>query len=278
MPSPKTQTISAAVERVLRDAEVHENTLAIHDALDRVLYLEVNKVLEALGGKWSRTVRAHVFPRPVADILAVALDSGEALDVKKTYDVYETPDAIIARMLQAAHSDVRRVRRALEPSAGSGRLVRAIRSKWPFAYITAVEIRECTIDGEPERTIRADFLDVDPRVWGPFDIILANPPFSNGLDVKHVTHMLRFAHEAFVGTTRLVTIMSPSYSFNGKKESVAFRRWLGRRQQAGDDVRIEQLPEGTFAEMGTNVCSHLIALDVTQEDRMELDGYLRELK
>ena len=287
MPTKKIVKITPEVERILRRAQMSDSTLVLREQLDRKVYDEVNKVIVALGGKWNRGAKAHVFHRPFAEVLAEALDDGEVLDEKKTYDVYETPDAVIERMLGCVR-DTHWVQFAMEPSAGSGRLVKALRIRYPLLHISAVEIRDCVIGGEPDHVIRSDFLEVNPAVafkgrlppGGSFDLIFANPPFSNGLDVKHVSHMLRFARpkDHDLGVTRLVTIMSPSYSFNGKKESVAFRRWLGRRQRAGGDVRVIQLPEGTFAEMGTDVRSHLIALDVTQDDRMELEGYLRELR
>jgi methylase of polypeptide subunit release factors len=53
--------IDPDVQEVLRGIRVVGNVAYIDRPLERELYMRVNKVLEALGGKWNRKVRGHVF-------------------------------------------------------------------------------------------------------------------------------------------------------------------------------------------------------------------------
>ncbi|TXH09271.1 MAG: hypothetical protein E6R03_17020 [Hyphomicrobiaceae bacterium] len=266
-----------------------ENVLALAGQLDRPTYEATNRVLEAFGGKWSRSKRGHTFPKSVSETFAdFVAERGELIivDEKRTYDVYETPDLVIdkALLLYLCRGQTS-VATWLEPSAGSGRLAKAMREKFPSAAGTAIEIRHCKIAGEPDTIIRSDFLRVTPdtdvlgKPVGTFDLIFANPPFSNALDVEHVIHMLRFAHEKGHphGPTRLVTILSPAFLHRDLKSCLALRRWWERRVRANErDTRFDILPEGTFKGEGTNVRSILLGIDVTSDDWAEVDGYLRE--
>jgi hypothetical protein len=54
--------ISNDVANVLANSCVEENRLFLPpEQLDRKLYVSVNKVLEAIGGKWNRREKAHLF-------------------------------------------------------------------------------------------------------------------------------------------------------------------------------------------------------------------------
>ena len=51
------------------DVIIRGSFLSIEKPLDRKLYVEVNAALEALGGKWDRKSKAHVFGEGPADAL-----------------------------------------------------------------------------------------------------------------------------------------------------------------------------------------------------------------
>jgi len=88
--------------------------------------------------------------------------------------------------------------RVLEPSAGTGNLLRAIVDAEPAARIHAVEINRALCGAIPSgflqggETLCQDFLTCTVEQLGRFDKILMNPPFHNGADVAHVKHALRF--------------------------------------------------------------------------------------
>lgn len=82
---------------VLGRCRVEEDTLFLPDVqLDRKLYVAVNKVLESMGGKWNRKAKGHVFEsgKP-AEMLEVVLLTHEVRDLKKEFQFFPTPKAII---------------------------------------------------------------------------------------------------------------------------------------------------------------------------------------
>jgi precorrin-6B methylase 2 len=94
-----------------------------------------------------------------------------------------------------ALADIRPGQQVLEPSAGTGRIIDAIRRNAHASAITAVELncnmahRLRTVDGVDD-TRQADFLECNGDL-GTFDRIVMNPPFANADDIKHIMHALK---------------------------------------------------------------------------------------
>jgi hypothetical protein len=86
-----SRAVSAEVLGVLERVEVEDNRLRIVDALDRGLYVQVNKVLAALGGAWDRRARAHVFQVDPREAIDQVLADGTFTDARKEYDFFRTP-------------------------------------------------------------------------------------------------------------------------------------------------------------------------------------------
>lgn len=125
-------------------------------------------------------------------------------------DFYETPrwaiDAIL-RELGPAPS------RVLEPTAGAGAIVRALRSHWPTAMISAVELdidrAKKLLGAGADRYFAADFLEwsIDEH----HDLAITNPPFSLALPV--IEKSLTLAREV---------VMLLRLNFLGSAERVPF--------------------------------------------------------
>jgi hypothetical protein len=89
------------------------------------------------------------------------------------------------------------VERILEPAAGDGRIVSALRT-WGYAWhITAIELepqyRQLLSAEEPDEIIIDTFLREDINVetlGGSFDLVITNPPFSKIEDFITKTHEL----------------------------------------------------------------------------------------
>jgi hypothetical protein len=251
----KTVTITPEVLDVLTRSTVTGNQLVLPPGqLDRKLYVAVNQVLELLGGKWNKKLKAHVFPSNPRTAIADAMGNGSVLDEQQTYQMFFTPAPLAAQM--AAWADIRPGDRVLEPSAGAGAIVKAIHKDEPDVFIHAIEVnaklhRElidlAVAEGLAGNVITlADFTTVKPD--GPdgigyFDVVLMNPPFNNGQAIAHIEHALTFLSPAGV----LVAICP-----NGPKER---DRFMGR------STEWTELPAGTFAESGTNVSTALIAMN-----------------
>lgn len=247
--------ISTEVLTVLDECRCESNTLMLPPRqLDRSLYLAVNKVLEAAGGKWNRKAKAHLFAEEAAGKIEQMILTGEILDKKQELGFFETPVSLAGLMCHRAgvtpHNSVaRKGIKALEPSAGSGRIVNALRAHG--ASVSAIEIDKAMAGQldylmQPLGECRCeDFLCVEPRA--DFDVVAMNPPFAKQADIDHVTHAVGFLKPGGI----LVAIMSAGIKFRGNRKAVEFRRLL-----AG--ASFEDLPAGTFKESGTMVNTVLV--------------------
>lgn len=95
---------------------------------------------------------------------------------RKPHDFYATPVSCVENFLDNYDFPIGRV---LEPSAGNGNIIQAIRNKGFNNNITALEIRKEEIhnlDNISDRVIIDDFLkwNTDEK----FEIIIGNPPYS----------------------------------------------------------------------------------------------------
>lgn len=119
--------------------------------------------------------------------------------------LFPTPPELARRLMELA--EVLPGQRVLEPSAGTGNLLRAIFANFTgpdCGHVTAVEKNAGLVSGLIEmrqRTIGAndsnfvirhqDFLDMDPAAM-LFHRVVMNPPFANGDDIRHIIHAIKF--------------------------------------------------------------------------------------
>jgi predicted RNA methylase len=243
--------ISPMARQALEAASVQGNVLTLVGHLDRKDYVEVDRVITLLGGRWDKRARGHVFGGDPREAISRALGDGQVLDRKKTLQAFFTPPAIAHQMIALA--DLRAGDHVLEPSAGVGNLLRPILGK--VASIQAVDIDEthaAALEALPDVNVRCrDFLemgvaDFDPRPT----LILMNPPFAAGADVRHVMA----AHEVLAPGGRLVAIMSPHAWIASDRLSARFIDWL----QTSGRWHVDDLPSGAFAESGTEVRTRIL--------------------
>ena len=111
-------------------------------------------------------------------------------------DFYPTPETIINKML--CDIDFKMIHSILEPSAGKGNIVEAIKKKEKFYSSTYNKVNydidcieadqnlQSILKGKNFRVVYNDFLTYD--TMKEYDIIIMNPPFSNGC--KHLLKAL----------------------------------------------------------------------------------------
>lgn len=252
--------VTTEVQRVLRSSlRIEGNHVQIMDKLERSLYVQVANVLVALGGKWSRTQGAHVFPAPPGEAIDAAIASGAVRPIRNELGFFPTPAPLAAELVAAA--GVRPGSYALEPSAGTGSIVKALLDAG--AHVTAVEYDRPMRLALPER-VRSpsltvspfpDFMTADFRGM-EFDFIVMNPPFTKSGQGDHIDHFRR-ALELLVPGGVLIAVMPSSISFRQDKRHRDFRDQLTRLS-----AKIAPLPDGSFKEAGTNV--HTITIQVTR--------------
>jgi predicted RNA methylase len=228
------------VLNVLAQSVVRENVLSLPGTLDRALYVRVAKVIEAAGGKWNRKAAAHIFPESAEDLVADMLTTRTVLDAKRELGFFATPPAVVDRVMALAL--VSRNHECLEPSAGEGVLARSMLAWGGNVDCFEVDHGRCLKlwDTRPgfRSVIEADFLQVTPRPI--YDRVVMNPPFMRGTDVRHVSHALRFLKPRGV----LVSVMSAGFEYRQDRGTATLREFASYW---------ENLPEDSFAEVGTSV-------------------------
>lgn len=245
-----TFKVSDDVRAVLGASEVDATSVKLSGQLDRALYLAVDKVLKAAGGRWDRRLGKHVFATDPRVALGLAVQTGTAVNRQQMLQAFYTPPAVAARVARLAV--LAPCHTVLEPSAGHGALLDAaldyIGKDSAVAYdvdVAAVEV----LRGKGYHALVADFLAVEPHVL--FSRVLMNPPFTKGQDVAHVTHALRF----LAPRGRLVAITSPSWREGRTRAARSFRELLDEF-----DWVVEDVPRGAFRASGTDVATVILVV------------------
>jgi hypothetical protein len=115
-------------------------------------------------------------------------------------DFYATPDPLalaICERLRLRLTDVPNPRYVVEPSAGTGAFVRAIRKTWPDADIIGIEanplMRPALMAAGTDATLIGDwptYAETLAEATAPVDLILGNPPYRQAQE--HIEAGLRW--------------------------------------------------------------------------------------
>lgn len=257
----KEKTISEEALAILSECTQDGQIVRINSGqLTRPMYKEVNSVLVAIGGKWSRSAKGHVFEEPaneISDMLEGCIVTGLAIPLRPS-GYFKTPRAVAEHMCDLAgiHKDMK----VLEPSGGSGDLANVIATRKPctliiiekdFKLIRVLEEkfwRHPKVDRPPYiQIIEGDFFDHNEK----YDAIVMNPPFIRLSEIDHIMH----AWDCLTFSGKVVSVASSSITFRREKKAVVFREFLNQ------NGRIEELPEGSFKDSGTMVKSVLVVLE-----------------
>ena len=235
---------------VLSAAEVAGNEIRLIGQLDRAMYVKVNKVIEAAGGKWNRKAKAHLFDRPAADRVDEIILSGEVEVPKDEFNYFPSPPDVVDRLLELAQ--IAPGMSVLEPSAGRGAIAYACAEAG--AVVDCYELmRENYLtlcENVKLRHVRPmDFLEQEPET--SYHRVVMNPPFAKQQDIRHVTHALKFLKPDGL----LVSVMASSVTFRDNKLTQDFRDLI--RERGGE---IEALPEGAFKQSGTLVRTVIVTI------------------
>ncbi len=172
--------------------------------------------------------------------------NGETPKVVTAFNLFQTPEHLAERMAKMA--DIRDHHKTLEPSAGLGRLYRAIRFLSACSIVLVDVAPQCceVLYSEIQTDTNAELLQRDfLTVEGSYDRIVMNPPFKQGLDVKHILHALTL----LTAGGKLVALCYNGTRQNEKLRPIA-NTW-------------EVLPSGTFKEAGT--MADVVLLTITRD-------------
>lgn len=242
--------VTETVRDILGLSTINGNVLTLPSDLDRKDYIAVNKVLEALGGKWNRKAGGHVFENNPEDAIAEAILEGSYVDKKKELQFYETPAELAVRLCDMA--EITPDCTVLEPSVGGGRIADEIAKRNPEKLLCIDINTELfrILHGKPYLVVYDDFLKVNQDTYRTHRIVM-NPPFAKHQDIDHVLH----AFDMLLPGGILVAVMCRSFTFRTDKKSVEFREFLEKH-----NAEITELPQDTFKESGANVNSCIVKI------------------
>jgi SAM-dependent methyltransferase len=252
----KTLPLTSEVADVLQRSTISLSSrlLKLPQQLDRKLYVDVNKILVALGGKWDRRAGGHVFEdERFGDRLAEAL-LAEGLVVEKL-GWFPTPPPLVDRLLELAEIEPQHI--VLEPSAGRGAIALRLKELVADANLYCVEIDAGRCDALREAGVFCmfgDFLQIPwiPELQGGFDRVVMNPPFERDQAWAHIAH----AYSLLKPGGRLVSIAP-----NNVPPGSEGLRVLRERLPMADTIWKEQNSEGAFKMSGTAVRTITVMLD-----------------
>lgn len=174
-------------------------------------------------------------PEPPTEFDAMRDSLKAGVQTVSAPQLFPTPPDVASLMVEAA--EIKPNHRVLEPSAGTGNIIKAIGNQ---PDKVAVEINSglvdllmrCGVSGL--HIIEGDFLEQGDNL-GVFDRVVMNPPFENGSDIKHIKHALTFLRPG----GRLVALCA-----NGPRQQKEL-------QPLADEWKV--LPDGSFKPSGTSV-------------------------
>lgn len=256
------------VESVIAQCEVQPGNVVKlpPQQLDRKLYQDVAAKLQGIGGAWKGgKIAGFVFPFDPTERLA-QIQGGEIVNLKKDFQFFETPSDLADELVRLA--EIRNTDTVLEPSAGRGAIIEAIRRSNEHCYIDAFELMpenvsilksKCSnLTANPSHlwfsVWQADFLEqVDfERNQNHYDRIIANPPFTKNQDIDHVMAMWKCLKPG----GRIVSIMSKHWQQSNNKKETDFRLFI-----AETNAEVIEVGAGTFAESGTKIASLIVVID-----------------
>lgn len=245
--------IAENILNILAECKIENNTLYLPEGqLDRKTYEAVNKCLVAIGGKWNRKAKGHIFDYEPREAFENLILTGETEDMKKTFQFFPTPRAVAEIVCDMA--ELINGQDILEPSCGKGDLADVLYERAP-EHLICIEINNDMkkyLNEKPYTCmVGNDFLDYKPETIKPFERVVMNPPFSKQQDIDHIYH----AFDLLKSRGILVSVMSPSPFFRTNEKSIKFREWLESL-----NAEIVDVPEGAFKESGTMIRTKIVKI------------------
>lgn len=169
--------------------------------------------------------------------------NGTAPRAVSSFQLFQTPEGLAQRMVALAGANATRC--VLEPSAGLGRILDALKPCSP-AEVVAVEMAsQCAAElyrRQDVRLYQRDFLTVEPAELGQFDAVIMNPPFHMRADIRHILHAQKFLLPGGI----LVALCLDTHHRDKALQPLALS-W-------------EKIPAGAFKESNTGVATVLLTI------------------
>lgn len=264
---------------VLKNVSFSGNNVVLNSGqLERALYSEVNSVLEHIGGQWKGgKTSAHIFPYDPRPALKVVMEQG-LLPPKNPTSFYPTPNELIEKMVEDSFCDflLRGIAdgtvegRVLDPSAGTGGIIRFLLERYPGlkGKIDAIEIDPVKVEVLREldagKVFTGDFMHWVPQGDSEeYRVVLMNPPFSsNGHRALYVDH-IRHACEIVATQDHIAFVSAIAPTGFLHNNDTAERRF---RDLAYTYGTVELNGTGLFKSVGTNINTVVINMEINPHE------------
>lgn len=122
-------------------------------------------------------------------------ENGTAPRAVTAYQLFQTPESVATDLVVLA--GMKTGMRVLEPSAGLGRILDALKPWNPSEVVAVEKAPQCCgelfrQEREGVKILQRDFLQVSPEETGLFDVVAMNPPFHLRDDIRHILHARKF--------------------------------------------------------------------------------------
>lgn len=174
-------------------------------------------------------------------------------------DFYPTPDNVLAMMGFDSEGKV-----VLEPSAGSGNIIDYLKSQGAKRVIACEKSEKLAeiVKSKCDQFLAYDFLEVTKEDISHVELIVANPPFSNG--VEHILHMWDIAPDG----CQIYTLINHD-NLEVRIPSRETRRLLGIIKTFGGSINLGACFDDAERKTGVEVGLISIFKPATEESGFE---------
>lgn len=229
-------------------------------------FKELKKRMTAIGGAWKTNKQGWLFKTDPTPFLE-QLRAGNDVNIFQDHQFFFTPEGVFDFMINWPEQEWKLEIPSfgkddfnfLEPEAGEGHIIDYFHKQ--FSITKNINIFCCESMPRNIEILKAkgygpfcdDFLKLKGPMNGFFDLIIANPPFSNNQYIDHIYKMYDVTKEG--GT--ILTIAPDNYSDSNDPKRVEFRDWL-RSVHAME----KPVPKKLFRENKAGAKTNVIWIDV----------------
>ena len=245
-------------EKILQNCKWDGEVLTMPQVqFDKKSYNTVKTWIEESFGSWNSQKQGFTWDFDANRVVGILIQ-GKRCNLRQDYQFFATPDAV-ADLAASKFSSIKPNMKILEPSAGRGALINAVKRICPNAIVDCYELMPENVQFlrniEGASIIGEDFIK---ECTGKYQRIIANPPFSGNQDIEHVYAM--YNHLDVNGEMSVIT--SQHWKIGSDSKCKNFRKWLDDHE-----AQIQDIAAGEFKESGTGIQTTLIYIVKKIEDK-----------
>lgn len=244
-------------EKILQNSKWDGEILTLPQVqFDKKSYATVKAWIEESFGTWNSQKQGFTWKFDASRVVSI-LTQGKRCNLRQDFQFFATPDAV-ADLVASKFSSIDKSMTILEPSAGTGALINAVRRLCPEATVDCYELMPENVqilkNIPGARILGEDFIK---ECHDKYQRIIANPPFSGNQDIQHVYKMF----ESLTINGEMSVITSQHWKIASDSKCKNFRKWLEEH-----NAQIQDIAAGEFKESGTGIQTSLIYIVKKHEE------------